>query len=808
MPSFWNDITREEMSRLTGNYAPIKTSSTVRTSIRSTYANGSARCSLAEMNGKSQQQRYASTISLRSLAASEASLGCTNGLRNSLDYSSASLINLQDQVELERVSVSRRRSPSLPPIYNKEEYRYQEPEELPLGSRQSRSTHRCSRNGKTHRSGTRDKQHHHHHHRQGKGAEQEREGETSGYASDNFDGPAQQQQVVALPCHVNCHNPDTAMGERTWQNPYYSDENSLPSSRKLVSLARAGEFNRQRWGSVWGQEVSKDPPPPSWLERGLSRLDHSSQVLVINHDSASSPDSSTTGSLGSDTNKTYLRGQNQPIDADILQEREVRRQKALELQTAIKQQLEERERKRKEEREKKLREERAEEERIQRERDLEKQRFEEEQRRQREKEAAKLKKSKAMQEVLEAAERQAKEEKRQRRRRDDDAGNEANRPRDDKNGAENAGNSAQPIDKEAKQALNRRESSATMDTHTTSRNHGSSEPVRLPISQEVAIVLSGRLEDPELLAKSPLKLVNLVVSPRNGSSASRNIESGGGISLSALLSGLGSPVILQTTTRPSPRFAENRLLTPSKYRVASGRECGTQTDCEGDQLSSDLAEKAHEMRTKDAKERKEAANNSRRDVEKSTNTGDDSSTSKPLPGRNKSQPRITASLESRPRWNANRPGTRYRTQSEKDPHYQRRMRLRRRQVETSDEGSSDFQRSPSPSRRKHGITKAKSRSSARRSKTTKLDNYDPDDRDADLSMDSLNSLVPLHTDKNGRINIERRDEATIRGQNTSRDVWGGDDILSHLTSLRNGLIMKKREWDLQECPISPITELY
>lgn len=33
------------------------------------------------------------------------------------------------------------------------------------------------------------------------------------------------------------------------------------------------------------------------------------------------------------------------------------------------------------------------------------------------------------------------------------------------------------------------------------------------------------------------------------------------------------------------------------------------------------------------------------------------------------------------------PGTRYRTQSEKDPHYQRRMRLRRNRVESSDEGS-------------------------------------------------------------------------------------------------------------------------
>lgn len=34
-----------------------------------------------------------------------------------------------------------------------------------------------------------------------------------------------------------------------------------------------------------------------------------------------------------------------------------------------------------------------------------------------------------------------------------------------------------------------------------------------------------------------------------------------------------------------------------------------------------------------------------------------------------------------------RPGTRYRTQSEKDPHYQRRLRMRRRQIESSDERS-------------------------------------------------------------------------------------------------------------------------
>lgn len=99
------------------------------------------------------------------------------------------------------------------------------------------------------------------------------------------------------------------------------------------------------------------------------------KVLVINHDSASSPDSSTTGSTSSDTNKvSYLRGQNIPMDADILQERETKRQKALELQNAIKQQLEEKDRQRKEEKERRLREERLEDERIRREREKERER--------------------------------------------------------------------------------------------------------------------------------------------------------------------------------------------------------------------------------------------------------------------------------------------------------------------------------------------------------------------------------------------------------------------------------------------------
>lgn len=164
--------------------------------------------------------------------------------------------------------------------------------------------------------------------------------------------------------------------------------------------------------------------------------------------------------------------------------------------------------------------------------------------------------------------------------------------------------------------------------------------------------------------------------------------------------------------------------------------------------------------------------------------------------RSKSQPRT--SLDSRPRWNANRPGTRYRTQSEKDPHYQRRLRLRRRQVESSDERS----RSPSPDRRKLSNLKSKPRNIGRR--RVKLDSYD-----ADLSMDSLNSIVPLRVDKHGRINVEEDRRERKKSENRNPNVWCGREILSKLSSLRNGLLMKQIEWDSERCLVSPAaSEMY
>lgn len=101
-----------------------------------------------------------------------------------------------------------------------------------------------------------------------------------------------------------------------------------------------------------------------------------------------------------------------------------------------------------------------------------------------------------------------------------------------------------------------------------------------------------------------------------------------------------------------------------------------------------------------------------------------------------------------------------------------------------------YHRSPSPDRRKSNNGKLKSRNTIRRK--AKHENYD-----ADLSMDSLNSVVPLRIDKNGKINIENRSEKVSsntyndkaghakRSETDTSNVWCGQEILSKLSSLRS-----------------------
>lgn len=157
---------------------------------------------------------------------------------------------------------------------------------------------------------------------------------------------------------------------------------------------------------------------PSWVEHSSENPSATNEIGKTQfQDTHKPPDfggsCDNLNSLDSNNvcNRTYLLGQNIPLTTEEIAAREVKRQKAMELQEAIKQQLKERQLKKKEELEKKKQDDLIEERRIQRQQEIEKKRLEDELKRQREKELCDERKAKAMQEVLENAQKQAKEDK-------------------------------------------------------------------------------------------------------------------------------------------------------------------------------------------------------------------------------------------------------------------------------------------------------------------------------------------------------------------------------------------------------------
>ncbi|KAF7992063.1 hypothetical protein HCN44_001388 [Aphidius gifuensis] len=756
---------KEEMARLNNHWDLIKHHNPVRTTIRTRLSSREQSSSCNQKIVRASGQ-YGSTTSLQSL---EFSAG-------------GSMINILDRNEF--TGTMRTRSPSLPPIYTKENHHHHHQQQQQQQHANNSQKILQLKGDKT----TRDAKY-----KNGSSKnmpyELEREDETSGYASDSVEAP-----VNIYPAMIN--NDNVMSSEKTWKNPYCEMPNttttttagSVSETSRGCSITRLGDINRQRWGSVWQGESSKDPPQHSWLERGLSRLDNSSQILVINHENTSSPDSSTTGSSNCDS-KTYLRGHNIPVDIHILEERELRRQKALQLQNAIKQQLEENDKKRKEEKIKKQQEEYEEEERIKKERCLERERLEQEEKKMKEKEEAKIKKEEAMRKIIENAEKLAKEEKRHRRQVNDSTEHikEVNDHLPSKvtttidvhkvqenqsttidytpNNNNNNNNSQEKNDEKIKENINININNEEKNINNNKDlnfeildNLKMKNLLRLPVNNEVAIVLTGRLDDSDLL--------NLVVNTKSDLSKNNYYSN-------SIINEFIKNPLTDSSCSPKDKTIEYRLLTPSKYRsLMTARECATQTDGENETFNQ------------------QKNNNNRKNNEKSTSTNEEKC------ARSKSQPR--ASIDSRPRWNANRPGTRYRTQSEKDPHYQRRLRMRRRRIESSDDRS----RSPSSERRKINNIKLKIRNLTRR-------NIKNNHSDADLSMDSLNSIVPLRIDENGRINVHNNELIIEKNKiNDKVDSWHEHDIISQLVTLKNGLLAKQQEWDSERCLISPSADIY
>lgn len=141
--------------------------------------------------------------------------------------------------------------------------------------------------------------------------------------------------------------------------------------------------------------------------------------------------------------------------------------------------------------------------------------------------------------------------------------------------------------------------------------------LQVPVSKDVAIVLSGRLEDSEILSKTNLQLVNLVMTPSPRRFA-ENTADYFSLGFNTIVMNNGSPRNPRRSAKDaSSTVVENRLLTPSKYRMPTGRDFGTQTDVESD--VQELREKLQDQLIRDqgtTKDRKDTTNANRRNVEK------------------------------------------------------------------------------------------------------------------------------------------------------------------------------------------------
>lgn len=188
----------------------------------------------------------------------------------------------------------------------------------------------------------------------------------------------------------------------------YANSSTIDSS---INYQKSRE-GRAKWGSYLFDSFAKDnngnngrssrtTNGPVWLEKSLSEArDSEEETMSISVQSVSS----------------FLRGQNAPVDPFILAEREAKRRKAMELQQAIKEQLEERERIKKLERERQWQQEKMEEERLARQMDAEKLRLEKEQQLQNEKLENERKKEETMRKALEKAALEAQMERERKRR--------------------------------------------------------------------------------------------------------------------------------------------------------------------------------------------------------------------------------------------------------------------------------------------------------------------------------------------------------------------------------------------------------
>ncbi|XP_071049999.1 myb-like protein X isoform X2 [Onthophagus taurus] len=503
-------------------------------------------------------------------------------------------------------------------------------------------------------------------------AEREMGGETSGYGSDN---------VNTTPEHYESNN---------WENSLGYESSS--SARE----------DRAKWGDR-GVHVAKYWEPkdnlnkagtPGWVRRGL---EGNTQLEVANSSPAESPEQDyldrerpCTSSTASQI-RCYIRGQNIPVEPVELAERERRRQIALAHQEAIREQLEERDRRKKEERERLRKEEFEEEQRIKREKDIERQRKEREDQLLKEKLEREKKRKEALKEAIEIAEKQAIQEKSKLKLLKQKNMNNINMKENViEKDSEKSPRKNQNIDKENvlkeenednEKIKNNINEKIKIDDTKSNKNNISEKKNFLKNKNEVNIIneeeesdsnnkklnndktpvpplqLNPQSDALALVLQTPYEtLQNMqfaVLMPTNGTTPGQTLP-------------IAVPITV-STDRSNTSRTENRLLTPSQYRNKKLCDSSTQTDLS--ELTKISNENKYTREKLNSVDGNYESNRSRK--ERRGNRGENM-------------------VEGRPKWGVNRPPTRYLKQSEKDLVYQRRkLRQKQRQEKNYDEKTYD-----------------------------------------------------------------------------------------------------------------------
>ncbi|XP_037970715.2 histone-lysine N-methyltransferase, H3 lysine-79 specific isoform X2 [Plutella xylostella] len=641
------------------------------------------------------------------------------------------------------------------------------------------------------------------------------EGDTSGYGSETVNHRTKSGAFHDLTAN---HNPVLAWHNNPDDNrnrPTSGDRSPGGGGGWAARSPRGGtaEEGRPRWGDrgvatgrLWEPTEPNERLPqmpnqkkgtPSWVERGLNMIDNTAEVLVIDQTSSNSSgfDCDRSSCHGSDEGRTFLRGQNVPLEPEIKAQRENKRIKALELQTAIMNQLEDREKRRQEERERKLKEEKLEELRIQREQEQDRLRLEHEKRRSQEKQLLEQRKLETLKKALEDAERNARLEKEKRF---------SLHKTNVKNNIQNEINfkseeHTMPIEDD-----NISRTTETISPTKTSRTYEvhSAKSQTVQSNKDFNSHHTTECSSPRSLGTGNLNLFIHSVPPISITDSQNQfsivplgingeiMNQQNGIQLAVLVPQTIGNSMCSVSLNSLNTFTESmesgKVLTPSKYRATrNNKDAFTQTDSVLFNYSvSDKANSTDDIQRNIDKDYSKIDENAPQETHNTLKKD----------RRFRSEERFKKDIENRPKWGVNRPAAQYKKQSEKDPFYSQKRKMRtKHRTQTRQYTSSEDSRSPSPpparpdvatDTNKHRNSLSQSYWRNKRSNQEELKQSDPDGQSELNCSLTINEIVTdtKKSPTNSKMSPNKRltlSQKFINDKYGNRKLWVEDSNKTH-----------------------------